>query len=114
MTRSLVLIAMLAGCSAKATLLPVQGPLSERRPVPVLTARVEGILGNSGKLFFTLPDGATCKGRWASAAGAGVTFAMGSLLSQYGPAYISGYSVSTGSGQNPGQALGVCSDDRSF
>jgi len=35
-------------------------------------------------------------------------------MSQYGSAYLSGYSISTGSGQNPGAALAVCSTGRSL
>jgi hypothetical protein len=61
-----------------------------------------------------MPDGDTCQGRWSSAAGAGITLASGSLLSQYGSTYISGFSLSTGRGQNPGQALIVCGKGRTF
>lgn len=102
------------GCSLNATMIPVEGPFSALRPMPVLRVKVDGIMGNSGKLSFTMPDGDTCQGRWASAAGAGVTVGGGSLISQYGSTYISGYSVSTGWGQNPGQALATCGKGRMF
>ncbi len=95
-------------------MVPVEGPLSLLRPVPVLRVRADGILGNSGNISFTMPDGDLCKGRWASAAGAGVTIASASLLTQYGPKYVTGYSVSTGSGQNPGQAIIVCGKGRTI
>ena len=100
------------GCALTATMVPVEGPLSQVRPVPVLRVRADGILGNSGKLSLTMPDGDRCQGRWASAAGASVTFGAASLLSQYGTTYLSGYSISMGSGQNPGQALVVCDAGR--
>ena len=104
----------LSGCALTATMIPVEGPLSELRPVPVLKARADGILGNSGNITFTMPDGETCKGRWSSAAGAGVTIGSAGLVSQYGSTYLSGYSVATGTGRNPGQALAVCSKGRSL
>ncbi len=110
----LLLVAGASACSLNATMIPVQGPLSQARPVPVLSVHVDGIMGNSGNLSFALPDGDTCKGRWSSAAGSGITVGSGSLLSQYGSTYISGFSASTGSGQNPGQALAVCSKGRTF
>jgi hypothetical protein len=95
-------------------MVPVQGPLSEVRPVPVIEAKADGIMGNSGNLTFTMPDGGACKGRWSSAAGAGLTIGSAGLLAEYGSTYLSGYSLSTGSGQNPGQALAVCSTGRSL
>ena len=112
---SLVLLTGLAssGCSLTATMIPVEGPLSQLRPVPVIQAKADGIMGNSGNITFTMPDGGTCKGRWSSAAGAGVTVGSAGLISQYGSTVLSGYSVSTGTGQNPGQALAVCSTGRS-
>ena len=112
---SLVLLTGLggSGCSLTATMIPVEGPLSQLRPVPVIQAKADGIMGNSGNITFTMPDGGTCKGRWSSAAGAGVTVGSAGLISQYGSTVLSGYSVSTGTGQNPGQALAVCSTGRS-
>ena len=105
---------VLIGCSLTATMVPVEGPLSQLRPVPVFNVRVDGIMGNTGKISFAMQDGETCKGRWSSAAGAGVSVAAGSLVSQYGSAYLTGYSVSTGSGRNPGQALIVCTKGRTI
>src|SRR5215470_8227374 len=92
-----------AGCALNATMVPVSGPLSELKPVPVVKVRADGILGNSGKITLVLPPDDPCEGRWASAAGQDVTVAAGSLISQYGSSYLSGYSVSTGKGQNPGR-----------
>jgi hypothetical protein len=108
------LTAIVTGCSMTATMVPVEGPLSQVRPVPVMSVRVDGITGNSGKLGVLMPGGDACKGRWSSAAGAGITVGAGSLLSQYGSTYITGYSVSTGHGQNPGQALMVCASGRTI
>ena len=116
MTRRMILLplALLAGCSTTAMMIPVRGPLSERRPVPTISARVDGILGTSGDLTFGMPDGDICKGRWASAAGAGLSVTSASLLSEYGPVYITGYTTSTGSGTNLGQALVACDTGRTF
>ena len=59
MTRWMILLplALLAGCSTTAMMIPVRGPLSERRPVLIITAHVGGIMGNSGNLTFEMPDG---------------------------------------------------------
>jgi hypothetical protein len=115
MQRSLLgLTVLVMGCSVTATMMPVEGPLSRAKPVPLIRAKVKGVLGNSGGLSFTMPNGEKCDGRWASAAGEQLTYASGSLLSQYGTTYLSGYSVSAGGGQNPGQALATCSEGRSF
>lgn len=43
-----------------------------------------------------------------------MTFGSASLLGQYGPTYVNGFSVSSGSGQNPGQALATCEDGTTF
>lgn len=103
-----------SACSLHATMVPVDGPMSEQRPVPVLDVEVNGIMGNSGDLSFTIPGGEFCEGRWSSAAGTSVTVASSTLLTEYGPAYISGYSLSTDGGQNPGAALAVCDSGRSL
>ena len=71
-------------------------------------------MGNSGDLSFVIPGGENCKGRWSSAAGAGVTVGSPTLITEYGSAYLSGYSVSTGGGQNPGSALAICDSGRSL
>lgn len=94
------------------TMVPVNGPLSEQRPVPVLQLKAEGITGNSGRVTMVMPGGELCEGRWSSAAGAGLAYGSASLLSEYGSAYLSGFSISTGHGQNPGQALVVCPSGR--
>lgn len=111
MRKTLLLLAtslILGGCSITATMIPVEGPMSQLRPVPTLKVLVKGVQGNSGDLSFALPDGDKCSGRWASAAGAGVTVGGANLIGQYGSTYLTGFSVSTGTGQNPGQALATC------
>lgn len=110
----LLCVTFTAGCSLKATMIPVEGPLSQARPVPVLQVKADGILGNAGNITFNMPDGEPCNGRWASAAGAGVTVSSGSLIGQYGSTHLTGFSVSSGSGQNPGQALVTCGSGRTF
>jgi hypothetical protein len=109
-----ILACCATACALTATMVPVEGPMSLLRPVPVLKVHVDGILRNSGNVSFRMPDGDRCRGRWSSAAGANATFASGSLLSQYGTTYVSGYSISTGSGQNPGQAIAVCDNGRTL
>jgi hypothetical protein len=83
----------------------------------VLTATVNGIMGNNGSLSMQMPDGTSCVGEWSSAAGAGITTVSssgtavssdGSLISTYGSAV----GVSTGTGQNPGQGILQCADGR--
>ena len=103
---SLVALAVLcSGCSTTANLYPVKGPLSEVKPLPILKARVDGIMGNSGGISLTMPDGEVCKGQWSSAAGMSVTYGSGTLFSQYGSAYWSGYTVGNKPGENRGQAI---------
>jgi len=120
MTRLLAVLCLVAvflslqACSMRATMIPVAGPLSQIRPTPVLSVHVDGIQHNSGNLTFPMPDGDKCRGRWSSAAGAGITFGSASLLSQYGATYISGFSFSTGHGQNPGRALVTCEKGRTL
>lgn len=121
MTRSLgifslsaLVVAFFSGCSTTATMIPVEGPLSESTPPPVLEVHVAGITGNNGSLDLVMPDGESCSGRWSSAAGAGITVGSASLLSTYGSTYATGYSVSTGTGQNPGQAILVCDRGRTI
>lgn len=111
----LFILVPLLGCSMTATMVPVEGPLSESSPPPILQVRVNGIMGNTGNLSLVMPDGERCSGRWSSAAGAGITVGSASLISTYGHAvYGTGFSVSTGHGQNPGQALMVCQRGRSI
>ena len=109
-----VVIIMLssAGCTATASLFPVEGPLSEIQPLPVIKAKATGVTGNSGKMELTMPDGEYCEGRWSSAAGAGITISSGSLIGTYGSVYGSGFSVSPGRGQNPGVAMLTCDQGR--
>lgn len=70
MKRLLLLLSSLAlcACSITAELYPAAGPLAEVRPLPVLKAKVHGVLGNSGKIDLQMPSGEVCKGRWSSVA----------------------------------------------
>ena len=105
---------LLSGCSTTASLFPVEGPLSKQIPVPTIKATVNGIMGNTGDISLTMPDGENCIGKWSSAAGAGVSVGTGNLIGTYGSAYGIGTSVSTGTGQNPGQAFLTCSEGRTI
>jgi hypothetical protein len=112
---ALLLAATLAAaCSTTARLYPVEGPLAAVTPPPVIEALVEGITGNNGRLSWTMPDGATCVGEWSSAAGSQITFVQGSLFSQYGATYGSGFAVGSGGGQNPGRGFAACTDGLRF
>lgn len=108
---SCALGAMVAACSQSVNLYPVQGPLSQEHPLPVITAQADGITGNTGDITLTMPDGEACKGRWSSAAPQQVSVTSGSLFSMYGS--VAGYAVSAGNvpGVNRGEAFLAC--DRS-
>ena len=57
-------ISMMLGCTHSARLYPVQGPLSEQTPLPVLVAKITGAF-TPGDISVVLSDGEKCKGRWA-------------------------------------------------
>lgn len=102
------------GCSTTAMLFPVEGPLSQQNPVPTIQATANGIMGNTGSMSLTMPDGESCSGKWSSAAGAGVNVGTGSLIGTYGSIYGFGMAVSTGTGQNPGWAFLTCNKGRTI
>ncbi len=104
---SLILLTLLAGCSTTATLYPLEGPYSKIVPLPVITAQVTGIWGNTGKVFLTLPDGESAEGKWSSAAGSAASVGFGTLYSTYGAVYGTAISVSDSGGVNRGQAVVV-------
>lgn len=70
MIRALLLlpVVLLCSCTITADLYPVEGPYAQSQPVPVLKAKVHGVLGNSGKIDLRMPTGELCKGRWSSVA----------------------------------------------
>jgi hypothetical protein len=101
---------LLLGCSSSqmVTFYPVKGPLSTQVPLPVITAKADGVTGNTGPLTMSLPSGEACAGQWSSAAPQAVAVTAGSLFSLYGPA--AGYSVTAGNvpGVNRGEAFMSC------
>ena len=111
----LVLLGLLimAGCATTATLYPVQGPLAQQASVQTIEARVDGIMGNSGKITLTMPDGEVCKGRWSSVAPAFTTYssaqASGSvssgLANVWASVYGNGFAIGNVAGVNRGQAV---------
>jgi hypothetical protein len=105
---SMLFSLMMSGCSITASMVPVEGPLSQLRPVPIIEATVDGVMGHTGTISMTMPDGEQCSGRWSSAAGTGISYGSGSLFGTYGAAYGTGFAISTGHGQNPGQAFLTC------
>jgi hypothetical protein len=62
---------LLVGCSTTAHLYPIKGPLSEQVPLPLLKAKVDGIIGKTGNITIMMPDGEELRGRWSLAAGSG-------------------------------------------
>lgn len=104
---------LLAACSTTATLYPIDGPLSKQQPLPVLTAVVDGILGNTGGISMTLPDGERCIGKWSSIAPMSVGFSTASasgtatngMASVWTTVYGSGFSVRNLPGVNKGEAM---------
>lgn len=108
-----VLAAQLAACSTTASLYPVDGPLSKQQPLPVLTATVDGIMGNTGGISMTLPDGEQCTGKWSSIAPMSVGFstasasgnAINAMASVWTTVYGSGFSVKNLPGVNKGEAM---------
>jgi hypothetical protein len=73
---------------------------------------VSGITGNNGKITINMPEGESCQGEWSSAAGAGLTISNNNFITKYGNVYGSTISKSTGTGQNPGQAILICNTGR--
>lgn len=110
---TVMVVAAIAGCSTTATLYPVDGPLSKQQPLPVLTANVDGIMGNSGGISLSLPDGELCTGKWSSIAPMSVGFstatASGSttngMASVWTTVYGSGFSMRNQPGVNKGEAM---------
>jgi hypothetical protein len=111
---SAAVVVLLCGCSVKGTMIPVEGPMSQLKPVPTINVVAKSVQSNSGELIATMPDGEVCKGRWSSAAGSGLTVGSASLMGQYGATHLSGFAVSTGTGQNPGQAIATCAKGRTL
>lgn len=95
------------GCSLNTSMVPIQGPLSQQRPVPTIDVHVGGILGNHGDLSFTMPDGERCKGQWTSLSGGNTIATSGSLLATYDSAQFSALAT-----KHPGQALATCDRSR--
>ncbi len=110
---TLALLIILSGCSTTATLYPVEGPLSKEQPLPVLLATADGIMGNTGNISLTLPDGEFCKGKWSSIAPISVGFSTASatgtaasgMTSVWSTVYGSGFSMSNLPGVNKGEAM---------
>jgi hypothetical protein len=108
-----ILFSILSGCSTTATLYPINGPLSKMQPLPVLTATADGIMGNTGNISLTLPDGEFCKGRWSSIAPMDVNYSTAlatstttnGMSSVWATVYGSGFSVNNLAGVNKGEAV---------
>ena len=99
---------LLGGCinSTSVNFYPVRGPLAAQRPPPVVVAKVDGILGNTGNVYMELPGGEMCTGRWSSVAPTHVT--SGTLFMTYGTTV--GFTASgIQPGVNKGQAFATCS-----
>lgn len=110
---SAIAVIAIAACSTTATLYPVEGPLSKQQPLPVLTAAIDGIMGNTGGISLSLPDGEHCTGKWSSIAPMSVGFstatasgsATNGMGSVWATVYGSGFSVRNLPGVNKGEAI---------
>lgn len=110
----IILAILMSACSLSttATLYPIEGPLA-KQPLPVLTAVVDGITGNTGALSLSLPNGENCKGKWSSIApmsvgyssGFGVGTASSGMTSVWHTVYGSSFSMSNLPGVNKGEAM---------
>lgn len=109
----IVVVISLVGCSTTASLFPVEGPLSQKQPLPVIVADVDGIMGSTGGISLTMPDGEYCTGKWSSIApmsvGVSSVSASGTtsngLASAWTSVYGSGVSVANVPGVNKGEAM---------
>jgi hypothetical protein len=99
---------LITGCSTTATLFPTSGPLKDMRPLPVISATVEGILNNTGPFKLTYPNGDVCEGRWASIAPQMVSVGWGSIFNKYGSLAGVQTSVANLPGVNKGEAMAIC------
>lgn len=104
-TAGLLIASMLIGCTTTANLYPVKGPLSAQNPIPVLIAHVDGIMGNTGNIKLTMPDGEKCTGKWSVTAGMSASVGTVNLFSQYGNVFGTGYSVANKAEVNRGEAI---------
>lgn len=104
----LLLAFALSGCSTTAHLYPVEGTLSKTVPLPEIEAQVNGIMGNTGSISLTMPDGEQCSGRWSSAAGQTVSAETVNLWSQYGSVGGTSIKVANQGGVNRGEAVLKC------
>lgn len=84
--RFLPILVILIAFSSCVTLelYPVKGPSSAQVPITVIKAKAKGVMGNSGKVSLTMPDGEVCKGRWSSTAGVKGSKNNVGLLVDYG------------------------------
>ncbi len=107
-----ILAALSTACTT-ATLYPVEGPLSKLQPLPILKASVDGILGNTGEITMTLPDGEQCTGKWSSIAPMSFGFssatasgrATNGMSTIWSTVYGSGFSMGNLPGVNKGEAM---------
>ncbi len=91
------------GCSLSTTarFYPVEGPLLQQSPLPVLVATAHNVQGNNGRMTLTGHDGELFTGEWSSLAGVSVSTLA--LFNQYEATY--GVVRSRGSHWNPGRAF---------
>lgn len=101
----LLICSLLVACSTTANLYPVEGPLSKRSPLPVIVAKADGIMGNTGNISLSMPDGEYCNGKWSSAAGVEVGVGTVNLFSQYGSIFGNATSIKNVPGVNRGEAI---------
>lgn len=110
---TIVMIVSLQACTTTANLYPVKGPMSSHIPLPVLTAHVDGILGNTGNISLDMPNGEKCTGKWSSIAPMQVGYSSANvsgtvtegMTSAWVTVYGSSYTVGNLPGINKGEAM---------
>lgn len=99
------------GSASEMQMYPIDGPLSQVSPPPVIHAKARRADENSGRLTFRMPDGAKCDGTWTSVAPKVITHKKGlSLTLRGGPGGNLGTNVETVGGVNSGEIYAICKD----
>jgi hypothetical protein len=107
---SLGCASLLQGCSTTVNFYPIEGPLSQIKPLPLLQAKADGILGNTGTLTLSLHNGEVCTGKWSSLAPTFAATSSGTLFDRYGRSIgFQGSVIGIQPGVNRGAAFLTCS-----
>ncbi len=104
-------VATLSGCAVMVPghLYPVQGPLSQKSPPPIYTARLNGSFLPSGSITVHMAGGNTCPGDWKAVSQADPT--ANQMAAEWDQVYGSGYFVAEVLGKRTfARGVLACSD----